>query len=98
MATVDIPKQAKAIIYDKPGTVSTKIVMQDVPEPGTGEVLINLYVPLEVMDYTRLSWLGETYINQTLQHAFWSLPFGLWDHDGQSQFIVFFEVKTIYHH
>lgn len=43
MAAVDIPKQAKAAIYDNPGSISTKVVMLDVPEPKAGEVLINLY-------------------------------------------------------
>ncbi|KAK2793091.1 hypothetical protein FQN52_002239 [Onygenales sp. PD_12] len=43
MATaIEVPKQALAIVYDKPGTVSTKIDTVDVPEPGAGEVLINL--------------------------------------------------------
>ncbi|KAF9252302.1 hypothetical protein CBS147333_152 [Penicillium roqueforti] len=42
MAAPEIPTNQKAIIYDQPGTVSTKIVELDVPEPGTGEVLINL--------------------------------------------------------
>ncbi|KAK2750140.1 hypothetical protein FQN57_004636 [Myotisia sp. PD_48] len=42
MAAVEIPKQAKAAVYDKPGTVSTKVELVDVPEPGPGEVLINL--------------------------------------------------------
>ena len=37
------PKQ-KAAIYDQPGSVSTKVVEIDVPEPGSGEVLINLFV------------------------------------------------------
>ncbi|KAH6976575.1 alcohol dehydrogenase II [Ilyonectria destructans] len=41
-ATLEIPSQYKAAIYDKPGTVSTKIVSLDTPEPGPGEVLINL--------------------------------------------------------
>lgn len=44
MAAPEIPTNQKAIIYDQPGTVSTKIVELDVPEPGTGEVLINLYL------------------------------------------------------
>lgn len=39
-----IPAKQKAAIYDQPGTVSTKVVEIDVPEPGVGEVLINLYV------------------------------------------------------
>ena len=42
----DIPKQYKACVYDDPGKVSTKIEMLDMPEPGPGEVLINLYVDL----------------------------------------------------
>ena len=32
----------QAIIYDKPGEVSTKVVELDTPEPGPGEVLIRL--------------------------------------------------------
>ncbi|KAL3463131.1 alcohol dehydrogenase 2 [Aspergillus heterothallicus] len=42
MATPEIPAKQKAIVYDNPGTVSTKVVELDVPEPGAGEVLINL--------------------------------------------------------
>jgi alcohol dehydrogenase, propanol-preferring len=38
----DLPKKYKAIIYDKPGSVSTKVVELDTPEPGPGEVLIKL--------------------------------------------------------
>ncbi|GCB27163.1 alcohol dehydrogenase 2 [Aspergillus awamori] len=41
-AVPEIPAKQKAAIYDQPGTVSTKVVEIDVPEPGTGEVLINL--------------------------------------------------------
>lgn len=43
MAVSEIPKKQKAAIYDEPGSVSTKVVELDVPEPSTGEVLINLY-------------------------------------------------------
>ncbi|OQE32321.1 hypothetical protein PENSTE_c001G07869 [Penicillium steckii] len=39
---VDIPKKQKAVVFDQPGKVSTKVVEIDVPEPGNGEVLINL--------------------------------------------------------
>lgn len=39
---MSIPKKYKACIYDKPGEVSTKVVELDTPEPGPGEVLINL--------------------------------------------------------
>lgn len=42
MATTELPKKYRAAIYDKPGTISTKIVELDMPEPGAGEVLINL--------------------------------------------------------
>lgn len=39
-----IPKKYKAVVYDQPGKLSTKVVELDVPEPGHGEVLINLCV------------------------------------------------------
>ncbi|OJJ81180.1 zinc-dependent alcohol dehydrogenase [Aspergillus glaucus CBS 516.65] len=42
MAALEIPKKQKAAVYDEPGSVSTKVVELDVPEPSTGEVLINL--------------------------------------------------------
>lgn len=38
----DLPKKYKAVIYDEPGKVSTKVVELDMPEPGPGEVLVNL--------------------------------------------------------
>jgi propanol-preferring alcohol dehydrogenase len=38
----EIPKKYKAAIYDKPGTISTKVVELDTPEPGADEVLIRL--------------------------------------------------------
>ncbi|KAF1977986.1 alcohol dehydrogenase 2 [Bimuria novae-zelandiae CBS 107.79] len=38
----DLPKKYKAAVYDKPGTISTKVEELDMPEPGPGEVLINL--------------------------------------------------------
>ncbi|MCJ1317488.1 hypothetical protein MMC15_002813 [Xylographa vitiligo] len=41
-STVEVPKQHKACMYDKPGSVSIKVEMIDTPEPGPGEVLINL--------------------------------------------------------
>ncbi|KAE8351598.1 chaperonin 10-like protein [Aspergillus coremiiformis] len=42
MATPEIPEKQKAVIYDRPGTVSTKVVELDVPKPGAGEVLVHL--------------------------------------------------------
>ncbi|KAF1988987.1 GroES-like protein [Aulographum hederae CBS 113979] len=38
----ELPKKYKAAIYDKPGTISTKVVELDMPEPGPGQVLVNL--------------------------------------------------------
>ncbi|KAF9698210.1 hypothetical protein EKO04_003496 [Ascochyta lentis] len=42
MGDTQIPKKHKAAVYDKPGSISPKIEELDVPEPGAGEVLINL--------------------------------------------------------
>ncbi|KAI7197850.1 alcohol dehydrogenase [Hortaea werneckii] len=38
----DLPKKYKAAVYDEPGKISTKLVDLDMPEPGPGEVLVNL--------------------------------------------------------
>lgn len=38
----ELPKKYKAVVYDEPGKVSTKVVDLDMPEPGPGEVLVNL--------------------------------------------------------
>lgn len=38
----EIPKKYKAVVYDAPGSISTKIETLDMPEPGAGEVLVNL--------------------------------------------------------
>jgi hypothetical protein len=51
MASAELPKKYKAIVYDKPGSISTKIEELDMPEPGPGEVLINLYVYLPDSSY-----------------------------------------------
>ncbi|KAH8776738.1 chaperonin 10-like protein [Diaporthe sp. PMI_573] len=37
-----LPSKHKAMIYDQPGKISTKLVELDVPEPGAGDVLIKL--------------------------------------------------------
>ena len=42
MAAVDIPSHYKALVYDKPGEISTKLETLETPKPGVGEVLINL--------------------------------------------------------
>jgi propanol-preferring alcohol dehydrogenase len=38
----DIPKKYKAVVYDKPGSISTKIEELETPEPGPGDVLVKL--------------------------------------------------------
>ncbi|KAI0019342.1 GroES-like protein [Xylariomycetidae sp. FL0641] len=38
----ELPKTYKAVVYDEPGKTSTKIVDREMPEPGLGEVLINI--------------------------------------------------------
>lgn len=38
-----IPETYKGAVYDQPGKVSTKVEELKTPEPGPGEVLINLY-------------------------------------------------------
>lgn len=38
----ELPKTYKGAVYDQPGKISTKIVDLEMPEPGPGEVLINL--------------------------------------------------------
>ena len=42
-ADVKIPETYKGAVYDEPGKVSTKVEELKTPEPGPGEVLINLY-------------------------------------------------------
>ncbi|KAH8772068.1 alcohol dehydrogenase II [Hyaloscypha sp. PMI_1271] len=37
-----VPQSHKAVVYDKPGIISTKVVTLETPDPGPGEVLINL--------------------------------------------------------
>jgi hypothetical protein len=48
MGAIQVPRKHKACIYDKPGTISTKIEEVDTAEPGYGEVLVNLYVCIEL--------------------------------------------------
>jgi hypothetical protein len=43
----NLPSTYKACVYDEPGKISTKVVDLDMPEPGAGEVLINLSVYLD---------------------------------------------------
>jgi hypothetical protein len=70
MAAPEIPQKQKAVIYDQPGSVSTKVVEIDVPEPGDGEVLINLFVNYSIRFYKMLiyeSGLIPASATQTLE-------------------------------
>jgi propanol-preferring alcohol dehydrogenase len=40
---MDIPKTHKALVYDKPGEISTNVVDVETPTPGPGEVLVKMY-------------------------------------------------------
>lgn len=42
MAAVEVPARHKALVYDNPGSISTKIEEVETPKPGVGEVLVNL--------------------------------------------------------
>ena len=66
---VDIPAKQKAVVFDQPGTVSTKVVEIDVPEPGAGEVLINLFVQFSF----RYPYKGRKLT--PLQNTFRRMPF-----------------------
>ena len=62
---MSIPTTQKAAVFDEPGKVSTQVVDLPVPEPGPGEVLVNLYV-------------GSTFDAPKLipgQDTLWRLPF-----------------------
>jgi hypothetical protein len=37
-----LPSKYKAMIYDQPGTISTKLVELDMPEPEAGDLLIKM--------------------------------------------------------
>ncbi|CCD54850.1 similar to alcohol dehydrogenase [Botrytis cinerea T4] len=66
----DIPKQYKAIVYDKPGTISTKIEQLNTPEPGPGDVLVRLThsgVCHSDMGICENSWRGLPYPTQAGQ-------------------------------
>ncbi len=42
MGSVEVPSKHKALVYDNPGSISTKLTEVDTPKPGVGEILINL--------------------------------------------------------
>lgn len=55
---MNIPSVQESIIYDEPGTLSTKVVEHSVPEPGAGEVLIRLYGQAILSDLQHSSKIG----------------------------------------
>lgn len=50
---MDIPATYKAVVFDRPGEISTKVVELETPKPGPGEVLVRLYVYCR----TQVRWL-----------------------------------------
>lgn len=44
----EIPKQYKAVVYDEPGKLSTKIETLDMPKPGPGEGKVSLLSTREI--------------------------------------------------
>ncbi|PMD51847.1 alcohol dehydrogenase-like protein [Hyaloscypha bicolor E] len=65
--TFDIPKTYKAAVYDKPGTISTRIVELNTPDPGPGDVLVRLThsgVCHSDMGVMENSWRGLPYPTQ----------------------------------
>lgn len=46
MAAVQTPARHRAIVYDQPGQLSTKVVGVDTPKPSFGDVLVQM-TPLE---------------------------------------------------
>jgi hypothetical protein len=48
-AKYDIPGKYKAIVYDKPGTISTKIVELDTPEPGPVSQVLRAKFPISLL-------------------------------------------------
>lgn len=49
MAGEALPETYKAVVYDEPGKLSTKVVEKPIPEPAAGDVLIRLYAPLPAL-------------------------------------------------
>jgi hypothetical protein len=69
-----VPQSHKAVVYDKPGIISTKVVTLATPDPGPGEVLINLCV--------HFCCLLLVLIVLILQDTLWSMSLGLRSHDS----------------
>lgn len=62
MVSKPIPHTHKAVVYDKPGEISTKVIDVETPSPAAGEVLIRLYLKIYSMWLKRIgSPTLETY-------------------------------------
>lgn len=59
-----LPSKYKAVIYDQPGKISTKVVELDMPEPAAGDVLIKLYANTTMV---RLNQITKRRLTQTLE-------------------------------
>ncbi|KAI9658955.1 MAG: hypothetical protein M1821_001915 [Bathelium mastoideum] len=80
---VEIPKTYKAIIYDNPGTISTKIVELETPEPGLGEVLVRLCdtfgvnAQSNVRIHNELTQSSVCHTDQAIMESAWTKTIGL---------------------
>lgn len=87
MTAINIPKTHKALIYDKPGEISTKVVEIETPEPGAGEILVKVYAPSPSINYPRMQ-MGHAY--PYIQDSFRNMPL-------RSKSDVQFGKKTPFH-
>ena len=69
-----VPQSHKAVVYDKPGIISTKVVTLETPDPGPGEVLINLCVHFRCLLLVLIVLI--------LQDTLWSMSLRLRSHDS----------------
>ncbi|KFH42540.1 Alcohol dehydrogenase-like protein [Hapsidospora chrysogenum ATCC 11550] len=58
METDSVPEKHRAVVYDKPGELSTKVVEIDTPEPGPGQVLIRIGVCHSDLSLMLNAWAG----------------------------------------
>lgn len=58
----------KAVVYDKPGKISTRIIEVETPKPGPGEILVNMYMK-------SMTKFASQIDNNKPQYALRNLPF-----------------------
>ncbi|GIK05270.1 hypothetical protein Aspvir_009374 [Aspergillus viridinutans] len=71
---MQVPQTHKAVVYDKPGIISTRIVELDTPSPGPGQILVKMWVKLLT------GWHLVALTSQT-QYPFWNMPLRPQPHD-----------------